>query len=78
MPNLYLGAQIIEKADILIIIGTSLQVYPAAGLVNYAAENCKIYIIDPNEVSKSNKWNHLKMNASEGLEILSQKLMLND
>ena len=78
VPNLYLGAEIIEKADILIIIGTSLQVYPAAGLVNYASENCKIYIIDPNEVPKSNKWNHLKMNASEGLEIISQKLMLND
>ena len=78
VPNLYLGAEIIKKADILIIIGTSLQVYPAAGLVNYASENCKIFIIDPNEVPKSNKWNRLKMNASDGLGIISQKLMIND
>lgn len=36
------------EADIFIVIGTSLQVYPAAGLVNYAPDNTPIYVIDPN------------------------------
>ncbi|HRN94017.1 MAG: NAD-dependent deacylase [Chitinophagales bacterium] len=38
----------ISIADILIIIGTSLQVYPAAGLIHYAPENASKYLIDPN------------------------------
>jgi len=37
----------VRLADILLVIGTSLQVYPAAGLMNYAPAHCKIYYIDP-------------------------------
>lgn len=47
VPELTRGARAVEKADILIIIGTSLNVYPAAGLVHYAKQGCKIYLIDP-------------------------------
>lgn len=39
---------IVEQADILVVIGTSLQVYPAANLLAYAPNNCPLYIIDPN------------------------------
>ena len=38
---------ICEKADILIIVGTSMQVYPAASLINYVPLNTKVYYIDP-------------------------------
>ncbi len=39
--------EIVNNADILVVIGTSLNVYPAAGLVNYIKEKCKVYVIDP-------------------------------
>jgi NAD-dependent deacetylase len=38
----------VESADILCIIGTSLNVYPAAGLLHYAPYGCPVYLIDPN------------------------------
>ena len=47
VPELTRGARAVEKADILIIIGTSLNVYPAASLVHYAKKGCRIYLIDP-------------------------------
>jgi NAD-dependent deacetylase len=42
---------IVESADILCIIGTSLNVYPAAGLFRYAPFACRIWLIDPNPPS---------------------------
>ena len=47
VPMIEKAAQITSKADILIIIGTSLAVYPAAGLIHYAQENIPKYLIDP-------------------------------
>lgn len=43
-----IAAAEVMEADILLIIGTSLQVYPAAGLASYAPDHAKIYYIDPN------------------------------
>lgn len=40
----------VKEADILVIIGTSLQVYPAAGLINYTRQRTPVFLIDPNEV----------------------------
>ena len=51
VPELEKAELLVRKADLLIIIGTSLKVYPAANLVHYAHENCKIVLIDPNEIS---------------------------
>lgn len=48
VPNITKGAEIVTTADILLVIGTSMQVYPAAGLVHYAPVDCKKYYIDPN------------------------------
>ncbi|MDY8138906.1 NAD-dependent deacylase [Aquimarina sp. 2201CG5-10] len=48
VPMMEKAITITEQADILIIIGTSMQVYPAAGLVEYAPANTPIYFIDPN------------------------------
>lgn len=47
VPLLPYAASLVADADILLIIGTSLQVYPAAGLINYANTGCEIYYIDP-------------------------------
>lgn len=49
VPNLNKAISIIESADIFVVIGTSLQVYPAAGLVNYFDSLKQMYIIDPNK-----------------------------
>lgn len=47
VPNLEKAAAIVQEADILLVIGTSMQVYPAAMLHRYAPSECKIYMIDP-------------------------------
>ena len=47
VPKLSDAAKEVQTADILIIIGTSLNVYPAAGLIHYTRPGCKIYLVDP-------------------------------
>ena len=47
VPLMDLAVQEVQEADIFVIVGTSLNVYPAAGLVNYAPTNVPIFIIDP-------------------------------
>ncbi|NNF01712.1 MAG: NAD-dependent deacylase [Bacteroidia bacterium] len=48
VPNIEIAADITSTADILIVVGTSLVVYPAAGLVNYAQPGIPKYLVDPN------------------------------
>jgi len=55
VPLLEHAVQITEQADILIIIGTSMQVYPAASLVQFATANTPIYFIDPNPAIEPKK-----------------------
>lgn len=50
VPRLEEAAREVEKADIFVIIGSSLNVYPAAGLVRYAPIEARIFLIDPKEV----------------------------
>lgn len=47
VPLIAKAAAIVSEADILIVVGTSLQVYPAAGLMHYSPAACKRYVIDP-------------------------------
>ena len=66
-----------QSADIVIIIGTSLKVYPAAGLMHYAKSHVPVYYIDPNPATiydLKNPLEVLPMSASEGMEILKEKL----
>lgn len=51
VPMMEKALQIVSEADIFIVIGTSLQVYPAANLIHYVPEHCQIYVIDPNAKS---------------------------
>jgi NAD-dependent deacetylase len=48
VPMMDKAVEEVMTADIVIVVGTSLQVYPAAGLLDYAKENASIYVIDPN------------------------------
>ncbi len=59
----------IRGIDIFLIIGTSLNVYPAAGLLNYVAPGVPVYLIDPNDVNLSPgaAVNHIRKGASEGM-----------
>lgn len=68
-----------EQADIFVIIGTSLNVYPAAGLVRYVKPGTPVYIIDPKPIDKSNctTAKHIMKGASEGMKELTEILMNN-
>lgn len=80
VPLLQKAANLVSRADILIIIGTSLQVYPAAGLIDYAHSNCDIYLIDPKP--NKEKINSLRIKiiesiATQGMQFLMDKLNKN-
>ena len=66
----------VAQADILVVIGTSLNVYPAAGLLNYANARCRIYLIDPQDVPYDPMLgiHHIKKGASEGMKELCELL----
>lgn len=68
---------IIENADLFIVIGTSLNVYPAAGLINYCNPNCQRFVIDPkaDTLSIPNDFEHIQSNAIAGMEELIQKFL---
>ncbi len=78
VPEIENAIRIVEKADILAIIGTSMQVYPAAGLINYIPTGIPIYLIDPNEVNiYAKNVTVIRKGASEGVKDL-KKLILKD
>lgn len=68
------AARIVAKADILLIIGTSLQVYPAAGLKDYAPRNIPKFVIDPGDMYLPSDIVHIKENAVAGVQLLKEKL----
>ena len=69
VPKIEQAINAVEKADILLIVGTSLQVYPAAGLYRYAGNGTPVYIIDPKEVPVSDsRITHIKDVATKGME----------
>lgn len=76
VPMIEPAIEKVREADILVIIGTSLNVYPAAGLLNYANGHCKIYLIDPKEVpyNPSLGIHHIMKGASEGMKELCRLL----
>ncbi|WP_298764265.1 NAD-dependent deacylase [uncultured Polaribacter sp.] len=61
VPMLDKAIEITKTADILVIIGTSMQVYPAASLVNYIKPNTPIYFIDPKPSVSKNDFNNLSI-----------------
>ena len=75
VPAMDEAVPMVESADILVVIGTSLNVYPAAGLVNYAKRGIPIYVIDPERPSVYiRNVNYIQEKAGKGVEILKEKL----
>lgn len=62
----------VKYADIFVVVGTSLQVYPAAGLINYAHPEIPKFVIDPGEMEQCSQlgFTHLKVGATEGMKML--------
>jgi len=77
VPEMDNAIKIVTQADIFIIVGTSLVVYPAAGLVYHANTMAKKYLIDPGsfEASVLQSVSHIKKNASQGLAELKNILL---
>lgn len=75
VPAMGEAAEIAAKADIFVVVGTSLNVYPAAGLVGYAAAGASLWLIDPNEVTvPGRKVEVIQEKAGKGVELLNRKL----
>ncbi|WP_284652245.1 SIR2 family NAD-dependent protein deacylase [Flavobacterium terrisoli] len=77
VPALEEAVDIVETADYLSVIGSSLQVYPAAGLMHYANRNVPVFYIDPKPAiiyDLQNPLEVISMNATEGVPFLKQKL----
>lgn len=75
VPEIETALPFVRDADIFVIIGTSMNVYPAAGLLNYTKSTTPVYLIDPKDVSVgSSRVEHIKMGASLGVEKLIEVL----
>ena len=76
VPNITKAKRIAEEADIFVIIGTSLHVYPAANLTESVTWGIPCFIIDPGESygQAIYGFNHIKTTAVEGVDILKEKL----
>lgn len=80
VPAIIEAAEVVDQADIIIVIGTSMQVYSAAGLVDYAKPGAKIYYIDPRPAPIPNMHHRvevLAMGGSEGMKTLKNTLTQN-
>ena len=77
VPMMEEAARVSTEADIFVVIGSSLNVYPAAGLVSYAPHKAGLWLIDPNDVSMPGyrKVEVIKEKASRGVEILTERLL---
>lgn len=78
VPEIERAARICAEADLFIIIGTSLNVYPAAGLTAYVPDDTPIYLIDPKPVhwNSSRQFHHIMKGASEGMQELMERLKI--
>lgn len=77
VPMIEKAMKIVQTADIFVVIGTSMNVYPAAGLLNYVHAGVPVYLIDPKEVNVHQPGIHfIKKGASEGVAELRDILKL--
>ena len=69
VPKIEKAIDVVSVADVLLIVGTSLQVYPAAGLYRFVGQDTPIYIIDPKDVPlKDKRVTHIKDVATRGIQ----------
>lgn len=69
VPMLEEAVRFAQKADIFVVVGTSLNVYPAASLVHYVQPEVPVYVVDPNSVAiNDSRWHYIRLGASEGMK----------
>jgi NAD-dependent deacetylase len=77
VPMMEVAAQVAARADIFLVVGTSMVVYPAAGLINYVGDNVPKYIIDPKipEVMPMPNLRFIAEKASVGMEKVRKMIL---
>lgn len=78
VPMFDQATRIASQADVMVVVGTSLAVYPAASLVRYVRSDIPIYVVDPGNPDVAmirNPLTHIKARAAEGMPILAEKLI---
>jgi NAD-dependent deacetylase len=77
VPAMDEAIPLVQHADVLIIVGTSLQVYPAAGLIDYIKPFTKLYVVDPNlpAMAKNDRVNMISATATEGVPLVVRELL---
>ena len=76
VPKMERAIDIVSRADILLIVGTSLQVYPAAGLYRYASPGVPIYIVDPAGMKLfDSRIIHIRKVATEGVKEFVERII---
>jgi NAD-dependent deacetylase len=77
VPMIATAARICQEADIFILVGSSLAVYPAAGLVNYVPRHVPKYIVDPNipQMSTGSQFIKIEEKAAKGVPALMEELL---
>lgn len=76
LDNIEETAVLISQADVFVVVGTSLVVYPAAGLVMFAPKQAPKYLIDPGDLGSRlpDGFKHIRTSAVEGIDILIKEL----
>lgn len=77
VPNISQAVRIVQKADILLVVGTSMLVYPAAGLIDYASRDALVYYVDPQAEKQAYRPNLIAIaaKASIALPLLVKQLI---
>lgn len=78
VPMFERACEIVQEADLLIVVGTSLAVYPAASLVHYAPSSVPVFLVDPGEPDTRmirNPLTHIKARSAEGVPTLVKRLI---
>ena len=75
VPAMAQAAEIASQADIFLVIGTSMKVYPAAGLIDFIPPHCELYVIDKGLENRfTHEENFYQSGASEGMRQLEERL----
>jgi NAD-dependent deacetylase len=79
VPEIENAARVVLQADMIIIVGTSMQVYPAAGLVGYADDSVPVIYIDPrptinHELQRRGNIHTVEMGGSEGMKVAQEMI----
>lgn len=75
VPNIEPAAALCGEADIFLVVGTSMAVYPAAGLIHYVPRGADVYVVDPKEVPVSRPVTFVRDVATRGVKQIVDKLM---